>query len=184
MCSRACFICFKALFQLLFNMIKHVWLGCLMMHNMHDLQCLNACVTPGCYSRFTGLRAMVGVGVGAFNRSGRPPCWDPRRGFHPVVVIVPIASTLRRCCLVRAARGWSLTRLRWLLSPWSPWGQYGVLAPVRAGSLGKARPLSISSGGRDEERSYALVPRLVWLLPGLDHLAFVCCCVASMRPTI
>ena len=21
-----------------------------MMHNMHDLQCLNACITPGCYS--------------------------------------------------------------------------------------------------------------------------------------
>jgi hypothetical protein len=44
------FQCFKALFQCLFNMIRHVWLWCLMMHNMHDLQCLNVCITPGCYN--------------------------------------------------------------------------------------------------------------------------------------
>jgi hypothetical protein len=31
-----------------------------------------------------------------------------------------------------------------------------VLATIRAGSLGKAGPLSISSSGRDGERSYAL----------------------------
>jgi hypothetical protein len=45
--SRSCFLCFKTSFPLLFNMIRHVWLWCLMMHNMHDLQCLNTCVTPG-----------------------------------------------------------------------------------------------------------------------------------------
>jgi len=31
------------------HMIKHVGFGCLMMHDMHDLQCLNVGITPGCY---------------------------------------------------------------------------------------------------------------------------------------
>ena len=30
-------------------MIKHVGFGCLMMHDMRDLQCLNVGITPGCY---------------------------------------------------------------------------------------------------------------------------------------
>ena len=33
--------------------ITYVWLGCLMMHDMHDLQCLNAGITPGCYTHST-----------------------------------------------------------------------------------------------------------------------------------
>jgi hypothetical protein len=64
-----------------------------------------------------------------------------------------------------------------------------MLAPIRAGSLGKARPLSISFGGRGGERSYALrvwsdqgrckgswITRPqrpswpVWLLSGLSRL--------------
>ena len=32
------------------HMIRHVWFGFLMMHDMRDLQCLNAGITPGCYS--------------------------------------------------------------------------------------------------------------------------------------
>ena len=31
------------------HMIKHVGFGCLMMHDMRDLQCLNVGITPGCY---------------------------------------------------------------------------------------------------------------------------------------
>jgi len=41
---------FRSSVSIVIYMIRHVWLGCLMMHVMHDLQCLNAGITPGCYT--------------------------------------------------------------------------------------------------------------------------------------
>ena len=41
---------FRSSVSVVIYMIRHVWLGCLMMHDMHDLQCLNAGITPGCYT--------------------------------------------------------------------------------------------------------------------------------------
>ena len=48
---------FRSSFSIVIYMIRHVWLGCLMMHDMYDLQCLNAGVTPGCYR--CSLRTML-----------------------------------------------------------------------------------------------------------------------------
>ena len=39
-------------------MIMHVGLGCLMMHDMYDLQCLNVGITPGCYTRPQAVRIL------------------------------------------------------------------------------------------------------------------------------
>ena len=49
-CFTSMFHMFQSIVSVIICMIRHVWLGCLMMHNMHDLQCLNACITPGCYT--------------------------------------------------------------------------------------------------------------------------------------
>ena len=38
--------------------IRHGYLGCLMMHNMHDLQCLNAGITPGVTINLPGLKTL------------------------------------------------------------------------------------------------------------------------------
>ena len=51
-CFTSMFHMFRSMVSVIIYMIRHVWLGCLMMHNMHDLQCLNACITPGCYKYF------------------------------------------------------------------------------------------------------------------------------------
>ena len=45
---------FRSRVSIIIYMIRYVWLGCLMMHNMHDLQCLNAGITPGCYTVVVG----------------------------------------------------------------------------------------------------------------------------------
>ena len=41
---------FRSMVLVIIYIIRHGYLGCLMMHNMHDLQCLNVGITPGCYS--------------------------------------------------------------------------------------------------------------------------------------
>jgi len=41
---------FQSDVSIVIHTIKHVCFGCLMMHAMHDLQCLNVGITPGCYT--------------------------------------------------------------------------------------------------------------------------------------
>ena len=49
-CFASMFHMFRSRVSVIIYMIRHIWLGCLMMHDMHDLQCLNAGITPGCYN--------------------------------------------------------------------------------------------------------------------------------------
>ena len=49
-CFTSMFHMFRSIVSVIMYMIRHGYLGCLMMHNMHDLQCLHAGITPGCYS--------------------------------------------------------------------------------------------------------------------------------------
>jgi hypothetical protein len=107
-CFKSMFQCFKALFQLLFNMIRHVWLWCLVMHNMHDLQCLNACVTPGCYNmdvvvvewpgscrvRVSFLCPCWLCTVTSIMSMEHAPCWGPRGSSS--CLRVPRAPRARR----------------------------------------------------------------------------------------
>ena len=53
------------MFQLLFTRLSMYDLGCLMMHDMRDLQCLNVGITPGCY---THAEARVHGGVRRLRR--------------------------------------------------------------------------------------------------------------------
>ena len=50
-CFTSMFHMFRSMVLVIMYIIRHGYLGCLMMHNMHDLQCLNAGITPGCYTR-------------------------------------------------------------------------------------------------------------------------------------
>ena len=50
---------FQSNVSIVIHTIKHVCFGCLMMHAMHDLQCLNVGITPGCYSRLYQLHDLL-----------------------------------------------------------------------------------------------------------------------------
>jgi len=100
-CFTSMFHMFQSIVSVIIYMIRHVWLWCLMMHNMHDLQCLNACITPGCYSFITKL-----------DRGSRGGGARGRSGHERAAGATPSASTGAASGTPAAGKGRGSRRLR------------------------------------------------------------------------